>query len=596
MKLKFRNNFLGYFQFYYSVVGYRFLLNLLLCVLVSFLDGIGLAMFIPLLQAVGGEAESAKESLGKLSYITDTIQELGFPLTINTVLVVMIILFSSKGLFRFLQLNYQKHLRYIFIKKVRYSFVDHLQNLSYKGFVKLDAGRLQNTLIAETQRVFQTMTQYFLAAQGGVMLLTYIVLAFLANYQFAFFVTLGAGLTSIIFRKIFKATKRASIAVSKKGHKLNSFMLQAVHYFKYLKATNYFGGFSAKLKKVIEERELLNRKMGYYQAVIQSVREPVIICIVALVIFIQISWMGGSIGPIIIILLLFFRALTYLMTVQNSWQMFIQNVGSMDSIASLSEEMIELKEKQAVETFPSLQQELNINSVSFAYGSHKVLDVINMHIPKNKTVALVGESGSGKTTLANLIAGLIQPDEGAVLVDNISLQHYNLNSYRNKVGYISQEPVIFNDDIFNNITFWAEPNAENLQRFWKAVELASLDKYVDVLPAKERTKLGDHGLLISGGQKQRISIARELYKNVEILILDEATSALDSETERVIQLNIEKLHGSYTMIIIAHRLSTIRNADLIYLLDKGSVVASGNFSEMLYRSARFKQMVSLQEF
>ena len=175
------------------------------------------------------------------------------------------------------------------------------------------------------------------------------------------------------------------------------------------------------------------------------------------------------------------------------------------------------------------------------------------------------------------------------------LKNLNLNSYRSKIGYISQEPVVFNDTIYNNITFWAEPTPSNMKRFWKTVELASLKDFIGELPKGESTELGDNGILISGGQKQRISIARELYKSTEILILDEATSALDSETERVIQDNIDKLHGQYTIVIIAHRLSTIKNADVIYLLEKGKVVAFGDFDEMLQRSDRFKRMVTLQE-
>jgi subfamily B ATP-binding cassette protein MsbA len=181
-----------------------------------------------------------------------------------------------------------------------------------------------------------------------------------------------------------------------------------------------------------------------------------------------------------------------------------------------------------------------------------------------------------------------------VLVDDTSLADLDMESYRNKIGYISQESVIFNDNIFNNITFWADRSEENLKKFEEVLEMSSLADFINSLPEKDLTNLGDNGLLISGGQKQRISIARELYKNCEILILDEATSALDSETEKIIQENIEKLHGSFTMIVIAHRLSTIKGADIIYLLEKGKVSASGTFDEMINTSARFKKMVSFQ--
>jgi ABC-type multidrug transport system fused ATPase/permease subunit len=233
--------------------------------------------------------------------------------------------------------------------------------------------------------------------------------------------------------------------------------------------------------------------------------------------------------------------------------------------------------------------------VIFNYGAYRVLNGINIKIPKNQTVAFVGETGSGKTTLANIIATLITPESGQILADGVSLREYNLYSYRDKIGYISQESVVFSDTIFNNITFWEEPTHENVKRFWEVIELVSLNEFIQSLPDKEFTQLGDNGIFISGGQRQKVSIARELYKKSEILILDEATSNLDSETEKIVQTNVEKLHGSYTMIIIAHRLSTIKNVDKIYLLEKGKITASGKFDDMLEFSERFKRMVALQE-
>src|SRR6266536_2329772 len=183
MKLKFSNNFIGYFYFYYNVLGNRLLINLALCTLVSFLDGMGLAMFMPLLQAVGDRAGiSAKHSVGQLHYIMDLIEKSGFRLTINTVLILLVALFILKGFVKFIQANYQVKLRHLFIKKVRYSLVNNLQGLTYNGFLKLDAGRIQNTLIGEVQRLFQSMNFYFYAAQSTVMLITYIALAVLANY------------------------------------------------------------------------------------------------------------------------------------------------------------------------------------------------------------------------------------------------------------------------------------------------------------------------------------------------------------------------------------------------------------------------------
>ncbi|WP_018613821.1 ABC transporter ATP-binding protein [Segetibacter koreensis] len=594
MQLKFQNNFIGYFKFYYSIVGKKLLIAISLSILVTLLDGVGLSMFMPLLKAVSGDAGSTKESMGQLHYVTDAITKMGFPLTLNTVLVILVLLFSIKGVFKFLEQNYQAVVIQFFMKRVRHKLVDGLEKLSYKGFIKLDAGKIQNIFIAEVQRMSQAVRFYLSYSQSLFMLATYVILALLANYQFAILVAVSAGLTNLLYRRIYKAMKNASFEISKRGHDFNSYMIQAINYYKYLKSTNYLGKYSRKLEDVINKTEYLNRKTGYYGAITTGLREPMILFIVVFVIYIQINWMGGNMGSIILSLILFYRALSFLVNLQTQWQSFIQNTGAMRTVADISEVMTTECEVQGAKTFETIQKELRIMNTDLSYGNNKVLNNVNITIPKNHTIALVGASGSGKTTLANIIIGLISPDSGRVLIDNIPLTQYNLDSYRSKIGYISQDSVIFNDNIYNNVTFWAEPTAENVQRFWEIIKMASLEEFVSNQPDKENTRLGDNGILISGGQKQRISIAREMYKKVEILILDEATSALDSETEHIIQENIENLHGHYTMIVIAHRLSTIRNVDTIYLLDKGNVTISGDFDFMLEKSEKFKRMVSLQ--
>jgi len=304
--------------------------------------------------------------------------------------------------------------------------------------------------------------------------------------------------------------------------------------------------------------------------------------------------MNGNLGSIILSLVLFYRALNFLVATQQNWQSFIQNTGSLRNVSMIYSMMKNREERNGTIEFHTLQNEIQLQNVSISYGANKVLDQVSIRVPRSETIAFVGESGSGKTTLVNMLMGLIQPDSGTVLIDNTPLTKLRLETYRNKIGYISQDSVIFNDTIFNNITFWADPTPEVYKRFWEVINMASLKEFIESKPEKEFTKLGDNGILISGGQKQRISIAREMFKKVEILVLDEATSALDSETELFIQENIEKLHGHFTIVVIAHRLSTIKNVDNIFLLENGRVVTSGDFYSMVTKSEKFKRMVSLQ--
>lgn len=592
---KYKNNFLGYLQFFYKVVGNKFFVSSALSVVVSMLDGIGLAMFMPLLQSVSGEPHSnTKGSMGQLHYVTDAITKLGFPLTLGTVLGTLVILFSLKGFVKFLELNYQAGVIQFFMKKVRHELISSLLKINYKGFTHLDAGVIQNTFIAEVQRMSQAAKNYLMYTQALFMLITYLSFALLANYQFAILVVFSAGLTNLLYNRIYKRMKEASYEISRKNHNFNAYMIQAIHYFKYLKSTNYLGQYSKRLREVINRTERLNKRIAFYNAITTGLKEPMILIIVALVIYLQLHLMGGNLGSIILSLVLFYRALNFLVTIQQSWQNFIQNTGAIRSVTTLSTTMSTMTEANGKKVFHALNNDILIKNVNMAYGTTKVLNQVNIVIPEKHTVALVGESGSGKTTLANIIMGLVTPDTGTVLLGDTPLAEYNLDTYRRKIGYISQDSVVFNDNIYNNITFWAEPTPENYKRFWEVVQMASLQEFVESLADKEFTQLGNNGILISGGQKQRISIAREMFKEVELLVLDEATSALDSETELIIQENIEKLHGHYTMVVIAHRLSTIKNVDKIYLLEKGNVVISGNFENMVKNSDKFKRMVSLQ--
>jgi subfamily B ATP-binding cassette protein MsbA len=328
-----------------------------------------------------------------------------------------------------------------------------------------------------------------------------------------------------------------------------------------------------------------------------SAREPLILIIVVVIIVIQINILGGTIASIILSLMFLYRALNYVVTLQGSWQGFISNIGGLRSSVDLINEFNLGKEKINIE--PNIQKisSLKLNSVDFQYpNGFKVLKNINIEIKSLRTYAFVGESGSGKTSLVNLIVGLFNPVEGSILINGLDRQAVNMSSYRKRFGYITQEPVIFNDSIFNNITLWGIDNPDNRVKFDRALNLAKLDEFIQTLPEKENTRLGDNGILISGGQKQRISIARELYKDVDILIFDEATSALDSETEKIIKDNIDLLMGKYTILIIAHRLSTVRKANVISLMSNGEILESGDFHTLIQKNDQFRRMVELQEF
>lgn len=269
--------------------------------------------------------------------------------------------------------------------------------------------------------------------------------------------------------------------------------------------------------------------------------------------------------------------------------------GSFQNILGISVEMKQNKELFNDELeLDSLKNKIELKNAKFAYDDATIIPQLNLIIQKNESVAFIGESGSGKTTLANIIAGLYPLNSGELTIDGIPIENFKINEYRNKIGYITQESVIFNDTIYNNISFWAPKTPENFQKFNEAIEKASIRNFIETLPLKEETVLGNNGINLSGGQRQRISIARELFKNAEILILDEATSALDSETEFEIKENIDKIKGNCTLIVIAHRLFTIKDVDRIIILQKGEILDQGTFNELYARNTQFQNLINQQ--
>jgi subfamily B ATP-binding cassette protein MsbA len=247
----------------------------------------------------------------------------------------------------------------------------------------------------------------------------------------------------------------------------------------------------------------------------------------------------------------------------------------------------------AVEIGP-LEDKLRIDNVSFTYGrSHKkILQHIDLEIPKGSVVALVGESGGGKSSLIKLVQRLYDPTSGAIYWDDIDLRECRLSSLRRQLALVTQETVLFNDTIAYNISY-GKPDASQAD-IEEAARVAFADDFISELPQKYETLVGERGIFLSGGQRQRIAIARAVLVNAPVLILDEATSALDSESELLVQKALANLMRSKTSIVIAHRLSTIRRADKIVVMEKGHIVESGTHAELLERDGRYRRLYELQ--
>ncbi len=271
-----------------------------------------------------------------------------------------------------------------------------------------------------------------------------------------------------------------------------------------------------------------------------------------------------------------------------------KGLASMERIDKIIDTPEEIKEKANAIPIQNFHSKISYENISFSYNSTPVLTNVSLTIEKGQTVALVGQSGSGKTTLVDLLPRFWDVTKGRITIDGKDLQNLRIEDLRNLIGYVNQEPILFNGSFFNNIAFGMDKATE--AEVVNAAKIANAHEFIMESEKGYQTNIGDRGDKLSGGQKQRISIARAVLKNPPVLILDEATSSLDTESERLVQDALENLMKNRTSLVIAHRLSTIKHANLICVMHKGQIMERGTHKELMQLSGRYKKLHNMQMF
>ena len=578
--------------FFYQYLGSRLFLLLIFSFLMVIMDSIGIAMFVPLIQIADGNTVGSEDKI--YHFIQNFFEFLKIDLNPVNMLILIVILFSIKGVCFYYAGKYLAINQQMFSKEIRSKMIDGVRDLKYKEFIGIDIGRLQNSLIGEAWQVVFACNQYLETIKNGMFVIIYLGFAFFLDWKFSILVTIGGLLSNFIYKYFYKKTERLSREITKNNHRYGGVVIEVVNHYKYLKATGRSIDFFKRLQKELSNLISSGIEVAKLNAKLSALREPMTIAIICLVIAVHIIFFQSPLAAIMIILLFFYRAMQKIVDIQTNWNNYLANIGSVENVQEFQNYLDSNRENNNGFKIIDHIDSIELKDVDLNFSDHKILNNINLNINKNQSIAFVGESGSGKTSLVNIISTLLPNNSGTIHVNGENLSSINNSVYRGKVGYITQDPTIFNATIFENITFWDDKNQENLTKFHNTLSLSGLNNYIQTLDNKEDTLLGNNGINISGGQKQRISIARELYRNVDLLIMDEATSALDSETEQIIKESIDKLKGKITIISIAHRLSTIKNADIIYLMEQGKITSSGTFEELKKNSTYFQKLTDLQ--
>jgi ABC-type multidrug transport system fused ATPase/permease subunit len=377
-------------------------------------------------------------------------------------------------------------------------------------------------------------------------------------------------------------------------------LVQTLQALKYIVSTNQTAHLRSRVTGSIERLTGYMFRQNVASAFTNSLKEPVSVLLITGIIALQVLVFQEPVAPIFVALLLFHRGMQAMVAIQGGWQNTMNAIGSVEMVDEEFETVLAHQEGREGRAVGALSEGIQFEGVHFAYNEEDgdVLHDVNISVPANQTVALVGESGAGKSTLVDMMSLLLPPRTGEIRIDGVPRDEVDLTSWRDQIGYVSQETVVFDDTVANNISLWQgdiEQDPALRERVFHAAERAHAHHFIQDLPDGYQTVVGDRGVRLSGGQRQRLFVARELFKQPNLLLLDEATSDLDTASEQHIQSSIDALQGEVTVVIIAHRLSTVKNADRVYVLDEGRVIEEGSYHELRAREdGEFREMVEMQ--
>lgn len=516
-------------------------------------------------------------------------------------LVIGIVILTAllKNLFNYLAARHVTALRNGVLRDIRQKLYKKIIDLPISYYSDQRKGDVMARMLGDVGEVQNSFFQILeLIVREPLTIVFSIVAMFAISSKLTFFVFVFIPISGFIISRIGKNLKSKSQRAQIESGIFISTLDETLGGLKVIKGFNAEPIFIKKFNDSIERLLKLSNSISNKNNLASPMSEFLGIITIA-----TLLWYGGhlvldekslSSTAFITYIALAYTILTPAKAISKASYQVKSGLAAAERVFSLMEQENIVVDKEDATIKTDFTDSISIKGINFAYQKENVLKNFSLEVPKGKTVALVGQSGSGKSTIANLLTRFYDVQEGSIKIDGIDIKDMNMHSVRGLMGLVTQDSILFNDTIKNNILI-GKPDATDSEII-EALKIANAYEFVKDLPSGIETNIGDAGGKLSGGQKQRLSIARAVLKNPPIMILDEATSALDTESEKFVQIALENMMHNRTSIVIAHRLSTIQKADKIIVMKKGEIVEQGTHTELLALNGTYSNLVMMQSF
>lgn len=549
----------------------------------------------PVWTGFGGLKDYANNLLNyKVSALLD---EGNAQMALLIVVALVIFTFFLKNLFGYLSMQHVMYLKNGVLTDLRKHMYKHIIELPISFYSKRKKGDIMARIlgdIGEMQNSFFIILE--LIIREPLTIVFSLIVMFTMSWQLSIFVLLFIPISGFLISSIGKRLKRQSLRAQQEAGRLISTVEETLSGLKIIKSYNAEQAFKNRFLHSADKILNLLNKIGLKNNLAGPLSEFLgIITIAALL------WYGGKLVLIekviegttfIGFMALAYGILTPAKAISKASYRVKNGIAAADRVFEIlkqEDSMLDLKDAKELSEF---KEAIELKNVSFKYENEYVLKDFSLNVKKGQTVALVGQSGSGKSTIANLLTRFYDVNEGSISIDGNDIKHITKTSLRSQIGLVTQDSILFNNSIRNNLKIGNKNATED--QIVEALKIANAWEFVKDLPEGIDTNIGDSGNSLSGGQKQRLSIARAVLKNSPIMVLDEATSALDTESEQLVQTALENMMKNRTSIVIAHRLSTIQNADCIVVMKQGKIVEQGKHQELLDQKGMYHKLVLLQ--